>query len=308
MAPPPGLQQERNAVFAGQKDRGEVGVQGGVPGGVSGVSTGPVSSATTMPALLKSISMPPRALAPAAKTDSQMAGSVRSPMQLTALPPAAVIACAVSSAGWARMSQTMTPAPSAANFSAVGAADTAAGAADESAFAAQTHARISASWLRRLPLRGEKEPSNAAEPIVKASQPASRRAVIRAALSTAPAQIKVPAGPKARARGLHKVDGLRLGRSIGQQIDAGAARGPKGLHIGLDICRRAAEPGGMALRGGPGMGSRQSRCLPVFPALPSRVCRRAAGRHRFRLRCGRNSGLPHGMWRRPPCSSWRRSP
>src|SRR5262249_59679839 len=59
-------------------------------------------------------------------------------------------------------------------------------------------ARMSRSWDRSSPLRGENEPSKAADPIVKASAPASRRAWIRAGLFTLPATDRYP-GAAARA-------------------------------------------------------------------------------------------------------------
>ena len=105
---------------------------------------------------------------------------------------------------------------------------------------------MSWSWLVSRPLRGEKEPSKAAEPMVKASQPAAFRAWIRAGLSTLPAQISVPALPKPLPGRLDQIDGIGLGRPIGQEVDPRTAHLQEAPAIIGDRLRRAAELGRMA--------------------------------------------------------------
>src|SRR5579862_5028256 len=84
-----------------------------------GVSTGPSSAASTMPALLNMTSIPPKAAAARSSKASQEAASAMSPSSATARPPAAAILATTASAASLRMSAAITAAPSAANLRAV---------------------------------------------------------------------------------------------------------------------------------------------------------------------------------------------
>ena len=108
-------------------------------------------------------------------------------------------------------------------------------------------ASTSRSCERSAPLRGEKAPLNTAEPIVKASAPASASAAMRAGWSTLPATISVRS-PQRAARRPHQVERLRLGRAIGEEVDAGAALGDEGLAMGRHVLGSAAQHGRMAVR------------------------------------------------------------
>ncbi|HEX4572460.1 MAG TPA: hypothetical protein VH184_18650 [Dongiaceae bacterium] len=82
----------------------------------SGVSTGPVSSASTIPALLNITSSPPSCCAPSSIIARQRSGSAMSPPSATASPPAAAILAATASAALLRISARIRRAPSDANF------------------------------------------------------------------------------------------------------------------------------------------------------------------------------------------------
>ena len=105
---------------------------------------------------------------------------------------------------------------------------------------------MSCSWLVSRPLRGEKEPSKAAEPMVKdrSPRPSDRRCA--AGLSTLPAQISAAglAQPLRAAR--VRASGIGFGRPIGEQIDAGTAHIQELPALAFHQGRIAAELGRMA--------------------------------------------------------------
>ena len=102
-------------------------------------------------------------------------------------------------------------------------------------------ARTSLNCARSPPLLGENEPSNTAEPMVKASAPAARSVAIRSAELTLPATISCLSRPSAAPRRAHEVQRLGRGRAVGEQVDAGASSREKGDRMRGDVGGRAAE-------------------------------------------------------------------